>query len=144
MSLRKSILEKLHNSHLGVYGTLRRARKSVFWPGMSADIRNYIERFETCAAIKVKARTKEPLRPHERPPRPWAKVAVDMFAFEQRNFLVTVDYWSNFYEVDQLKSPEATPVIMCLKRHFARHGIPDVVISDNGPQFSSSALTEFA
>ena len=55
---------------------------------------------------------------------PKAVVAVDFFTIEQRNFLVTVDDWSNLCEVDQVKSAEAPSVVVYLKRHFARHGIP--------------------
>ena len=83
------------------------------------------------------------MHPHNRPSKPWAKVAADLFSLEQRNFLITVDYWSNFYELDQLGSTDATAVVKCLKRHFARHGIPDEVISDNGPQFTAEVFKEF-
>jgi hypothetical protein len=57
---------------------------------------------------------------------------------------VTTDHHSNFFEYDLLKSESAEEVILCLKRHFARYGIPQSVISDNGPQFSSSMFRKFA
>ena len=52
------------------------------------------------------------------------------------DFLITVDS-SNFWEIHQLASTSVSTVITKLKNHFARHGCPDTVISDNGPQFSS-------
>ena len=57
---------------------------------------------------------------------------------------MTVDYFSNFYEIDFLADTLSENVIGKLKNHFARHGIPDTVISDNGPQFSSEAFRKFA
>ena len=55
-----------------------------------------------------------------------------------------MDYYSNFWEVDNLSSTESISVIRKLKAHFARYGIPDVVMSDNGPQFSSERFAKFA
>ena len=50
---------------------------------------------------------------------------------------MTTDYFSNFVEVDHLRSTTSGAVIKHLKAHFARHRIPEVVISDNGPQLSA-------
>mgnify|MGYP000109039825 CR=1 FL=1 len=41
--MRKQMLEIVHSSHLGTQGCLNRARESLFWPGMTADIKQYIE-----------------------------------------------------------------------------------------------------
>ena len=55
-----------------------------------------------------------------------------------------MDYYSNFWEIDELSATTAHAVIAKLKRHFARYGCPETVISDNGPQFSSEAFATFA
>ena len=47
-----------------------------------------------------------------------------------RDYLVTVDCYSSFFEIDFLSDTSSKSVISKLKHHFARHGIPDVVISD--------------
>ena len=39
-SIRKPLKEHLHISHLGGDSMLRRARECVFWPGMSAEIKD--------------------------------------------------------------------------------------------------------
>ena len=57
-----------------------------------------------------------------------------------KDYLVTVDYYSNFAEVDRLSKTTSKSVIKRLKQHFARHGIPDTLITDNGPQFSASSF----
>ena len=74
-------------------------------------------------------------------------VAVDLFELNNRHYLATVDYYSNYWEVDStLTSSTLTSkaVIYKLKQHFARHGIPNTVFSDNGPQFDSDEFRRFA
>ena len=51
-----------------------------------------------------------------------------------------MDYFSNVWEIDHLHNTKASTVTKKLKCHFARHGIPDIVISDNGPQFVCEKL----
>ena len=78
------------------------------------------------------------------PTRPWEKIAVDLFQLNGRDYMVTVDYYSSFFEVDSLTTKTAVEVIRKLKAHLARHGIPDQVISDNGQPFASDSFHEFA
>ena len=59
-------------------------------------------------------------------------------------FLITVDYYSNFAKLDVLPKTTAGAVIRVLKAQFARHGIPNLLITDNGPQFVSAKFQEFA
>lgn len=140
----RSILkQRLHSSHIGVEGCCRRARECLYWPNMNSEIREHISKCPTCRKFEI-ANPKEPLLVHEVPERPWAKIGVDLFSFGGRDYMCTVDYMSNFWEVDHLPSTEAKPVITKLKSHFARYGIPDQVVSDNGPQFSSSEFATFA
>ncbi|KAK3738816.1 hypothetical protein RRG08_040478 [Elysia crispata] len=81
---------------------------------------------------------------HEVPSRPWEKVGADLFSFKGRQYLLTVDYYSQFFELDHLPETTSREVIYKLKHHFSRHGIPDTLISDNGPQFSSAEFKKFA
>lgn len=142
-SMREDMKKCLHSSHLGIEGCKRRARESIFWPGMNDEIRQFISKCETCQSFQPAQQT-EPLMPIEIPSRPWKRVGTDLFKFEQRNYLVTVDYYSGFIEVDKLESTDTKAVIHKLKAHFARHGIPEEVISDNGPQYSAQEFANFA
>ena len=60
-----------------------------------------------------------------------------------RNYLDTVGYYSNFWEVDRRESTKYAVVIRTLKAHFARYGSPSVLISDNGPQFIVDKFRKF-
>ena len=47
-ALRDNMLVKLHSSHIGILGCLRRAREVIYWPGMNKDVEDYIAQCETC------------------------------------------------------------------------------------------------
>lgn len=143
-SLRLDMIHRIHASHLGIEGCLRRARECLFWPGMNAEIKDFIGKCETCRTFENKQQ-KESLIPHDVPvDRPWAKVGTDLFTYKDSEYLITVDYFSSFWEIDHLHNTKSQTVVRKLKAHFARYGIPDTVMSDNGPQFDSREFKEFA
>ena len=79
---------------------------------------------------------------HNVPVRPWSKVAIDVFTVLGRDFLVTVDFYSDFWELDELTSTNTSNIILACKSHFARYGVPDELVSDNAPQFISTEFSE--
>ena len=87
---------------------------------------------------------KEPLMSQEPTDRAWKRVGADIFTLNGKDYIVLVDYFLNFWEVNRLYDTKASTCIKKIKSHFARYGIPDVVISDNGSQFTSSRFAEFA
>lgn len=133
-ALRADFTHRIHSSHLGVEGCLRRARECVYWLGMNEEIKT-ISKCDICRTVDPKQQ-RETLHPHDMASRPWAKVGTDLFSFHSKDYL-SVDYYSNFWEVDYLPDTKSNTVIRKLMTHFARQGIPDIVISDNGPQFAS-------
>ena len=82
--------------------------------------------------------------PHEPTDRPYEKVGADLLVLARKDYLILVDYCSNFWEVDRLHDTKASTCIRKFKSHFARNGIPDIVVSDNGTQFTSDQFAEFA
>ena len=143
LKLRKDMIQRIHSSYIGIGGCLRRALVSLYWPGMDAQVRDYIQSCETCVSTGSKQQ-KETMIPHEVKNHPRSKVGLDLFDFNQRTYLVTVDYCSNFFEVDYLQCITSKDVIHKVKAHFARYGILDTVISYNGPQFSSEEFRHFS
>ena len=142
-SLRPEMIQKIHSSHLGIEKTKQRAREILFWHGMATQIHNAVAACPICTPTRP-SNPKQPLMPHEIPSRPWQKLATDLFTWNERSFLVTVDYYSRFFEVDELITTTSAAVIRKLSSHLARHGIPEVVVSDNGPQFASEDFATFA
>ena len=86
----------------------------------------------------------EPLIPTQFPQLPWQWVGTDLFEHNASNYVLVVDYFSRYIEIAKLSSTDANTVVNHLKSIFARHGIPQVIISDNGPQYSAAVFSKFA
>ena len=87
----------------------------------------------------------EPMKGTEFPERPWSRVGVDFFQHKDKHYLLAVDYCSRDIEISQVsKNVNSAQTILQLKRIFSRHGIPDILFSDNGPQFDSREFTTFS
>ena len=75
---------------------------------------------------------------------PWQRVGSDLFQLHRHTYLLVVDYYSRYPEVIKLTSTTSQSIITSLSSIFARHGIPEELISDNGPQYSSQDFEDFA
>lgn len=62
----------------------------------------------------------------------------------KQQYLVTVEHYSDFFEVDRLSDMKADTIILCCKTNFARHGIPNLVLFDSGTHFMNEELKLFA
>ena len=139
-SLRRQMLNLVHGSHLGIVKCKQRAREVLYWPAMNSDIEETVKNCTKCADFQRK-QPANPLIPTETPRLPFMMVGTDLFEFESKTYLLTVDYYSKFIEVDRLEDLGSKAAIEVLKTQFSRHGIPEVIRSDGGPQFASK---EFA
>ena len=61
----------------------------------------------------------------------------------EKMFLIVVDAYSKWGEVIVMNQTTAAKTITALRQHFANHGVPEQIVSDNGPQFVSSDFAEF-
>ena len=141
-SMRKEMLKKIHSSHLGIESCIRKAKDLIFWPEMSMDIIEMVQQCHVCAKYS-RNQSKEPLQTPSIPNRPWSKLAIDQFSFNGINYIVTVDYYSDYFEIDRLHVTTSCGIIKALKKHFARFGIPEEIITDNGPNFVSQEFATF-
>ena len=118
-SLRAEILGKIHKAHQGYDSSISRVRECLFRPRMQSDIRETCFSCGICSQYHAERPT-EPILSHKIPSRPWSKISVDL-----------------------IRNVAASTVTRALKRNFARHGIPDTCISDNGPQFDCHEFSRF-
>ena len=140
---RSNIVKSLHELHVGMEGTLRQARDIVYWPGITAQLKDYLSKCGICNSYQPEE-CKEPLKPYDVPDVPWEILGVDLLLLERQSFLIAIDYYSGYFEVQDMNSTTSTRVITVLKSWFSRHGIPMTLISDNGLPFSSEDFKAFS
>jgi hypothetical protein len=144
-ALRESVLKTLHESHIGIVRMKSVARNSVWWPGIDETIEETAKSCEACAKVKDSPPT-APVHQWLWPSKPWSRIHLDFAGpFLGKMFLIIIDARTKWPEVAVMNvgSTTASAVIQSLKKTFSRHGLPDQIVSDNGPQFVSAELKEF-
>ena len=117
----------LHGSHAGINKAMDLARTCVYWPGMEADVTDYIKRCLTC--IKSSNLPVEMLHPHEVPPGPWVKIGVDFFQDHLgKKHLIVADYFSKFPYMFPVASSHHFKTISHLQELFAAEGMPTIML----------------
>ena len=142
-ALRNEYVNLAHKGHIGIDATKRRARDVMFWPNMNSDIEKAITACKTCQSMTYHQQ-KEPLMSYPVPNQPWATVGTDLFEWHNCMYLITVDLYSGWYEIDLLRDTSTSTIIKKMKTHFSRFGIPLMVISDSGSQYKSREFKQFA
>ena len=140
---RKDILHKLHESHQGLNKCRQNAQSSVWWPGLNKQLKDLVDTCITCRQSRP-AQKSEPLRPTCLPQRPWQQLGADLCTVKGKEYLVIVDYYSRWLEIHQLHSTTAGAVIKKFRQVFATHGIPEVIVTDNGPNLQCREFRQFA
>jgi hypothetical protein len=80
-NLRNMFKKLVHSLHLGVESFLRRARECLYWPGMSAHIKEFVMLCDICCEFESCCQSKETLLSHELASRPWQKVGSGVSKF---------------------------------------------------------------
>lgn len=139
-NMRADILQKIHSGHQGIVKCRERAQMRVWWPGK--DIQQVVSSCRDCQESRPTQR-KELLLTTPLPTRPWERVGPDICEYKQY-YLVAVDYFSRYLEIAHLPDLSGETTRSRLKCMFARWGCPNILITDNGPQFSGRAFQQFA
>ncbi|XP_062713235.1 uncharacterized protein K02A2.6-like [Aedes albopictus] len=144
--LRRALIDKCHTSHNGIEATLKLARANLFWPGMSSQIKDVVMQCGVCAKF-ASSQPNPPMMSHRIPVYPFQLVSMDVFFTtyqgKDRKFLVTVDHYSDFFEIDILRDLTPESLIAACSKNFARHGKPQVILTDNGTNFVSRKMAKF-
>ena len=137
------ILMELHNNHPGIVRMKALARMHVWWPNIESDIEMCIRNCFRCQQNQTSPPC-APVNPWCWPSRPWQRVHIDFAGpFMNENFLIVVDAHSKWPEVVRMPSITSLNTIKALRHIFAAYGLPEELISDNGPQFVSHDFKEF-
>ena len=143
-SLQSTCVDLAHKSHLGMLKTKRLLRSKVWFPGLDDLVEKKVK---TCIACQANGpeEKKPPIQATELPPNPWHSVGVDFFGPYQNIYLMVIyDLYSRFPVVCELNSTKCTTVVEKLNTVFSTLGIPKILISDNGPPFSSQNFKNFS
>ncbi len=100
-AMRKYVLEKVHLSHQGIEKTTHLAKDVVYGPGLLKQIEHIVQTCPTCLKFQSKQQ-KEPMISHPKPDRPWQIIGSDIFELNGKKYLLLVDYYSGYFEVDEL------------------------------------------
>jgi len=139
-SLQRAVLNELHSGHPGITSMKVLSRQSIWWLGIEGDIESFCRNCQSCCLNKGQSKKLWQSWPNEE--EAWARVHLD-FAGPLKNgqyALVLVDAYSKWPEVHLMSSMKAGETIRRLRRTFAQEGVPQTIVSDNGPTFISSEL----
>ena len=148
-SLRQQILKECHDvpftGHVGMRKTLELVDKQFHWRGLRGDTIQYVKTCPTCQMMKSDNRAKAGLlQPLEIPSRKWAHVTTDLVTdLPVSNgftaIIVFVDKLSKMVHLAGCKK-EVTAMEYAqifVDNVFRLHGLPEVIISDRDPRFTS-------
>ena len=154
-SLRTFLISEAHDStignHFGEERTLEMMKRHWQWRGMATDVTDYVRSCVKCQKTKHDTRRTPGLLHPILAEYPWHIVTLDFvskFAPAARTnnnqCLVIVDKFSKytFLEACYTTIDAKETARIFVKRVVAPFGVPKVVISDRGPQFSSSVWKE--
>ncbi|KRY82815.1 Transposon Ty3-I Gag-Pol polyprotein [Trichinella pseudospiralis] len=143
LQARHKILKELHIGHPGIEQMKALARSYVWWPKMDSEIENLVRTCELCQQSRASP-PHAPVHKWESPRILWTRIHVNLAGpIYGKNFLIVVDSFSKWLEVRQLKNTTSESVISCLRQIFSIHGLPDIIGSDNGTQFTSHTFQEY-
>ena len=145
----KLILEAHQIGHEGYNKTYQRLRKCYYWNGMVTDIKRVIAKCEKCQLNKSKPYPE----PTEDIPTevegPFTHLGLDIIGPLEKTsnnnqyIIVVVDYFTKWVEATPTENVTSQDVIKFLINVFARHGVPQVITTDNGVQFTSDMTKIF-
>ena len=111
-------------------------RSFVWWPGLDKEIESLASHCNVCKTVAASPH-KAPRHPWQYPSAAWDRIHIDYGQWGNKHFLVIVDAFSKWPEVKLVSSTTTQRTIDVLQEVFATHGYPRLLVSDNGPQFTS-------
>ena len=139
--MRPEILGNIHEGHQGKEHCLLREKNTVFWPRISLNVQQLIEKCIICQEYGKS----QPLigTTQELPPFPWHTLATDLFHWNRMDSLMMADVFSKYILVRKL--PNSTSVAMSIELSMivTELGLPNIIRSDCGPCFNSKEFQQF-
>jgi transposase InsO family protein len=141
-SIRTQLLQELHEDHPGIVRMKSRARMYLWFPGIDGDIEAIVHGCSTCQAMQ-KDLPPPPLIPWSFPQGVWQRLHIDYAEYNKKFYLILIDAYSKWIDAIPMSTTTSSQTIKELRRLFAMFGLPETVVSDNGPQFVSAEFEQF-
>ncbi len=144
----QDFLLQVHSGHLGCSKMKALVQSCAYWPGFSKDIDEFVRRCQACTVYQTKT-DRAPLQSVASTVKePSHTIAIDLTgpndeALKGNTLLTIIDMHTRYPEVYVLRRATATEIIECLWHSFSTFGLPQKVVSDNGPQFISQEFEAF-
>ena len=137
------VLSELYVSHPGIIRMKTVARKYIWWPNLDKELEELVQTCPECQANRRRPETAPP-HPWNWPTRAWQRIHIDFAGpFLGHMFFLIIDAYSKWLEIFLMPTTTSTKIIETLRSLFARYGLPEQVVSDNGPQFMSDEFKGF-
>ena len=141
--LTNKVLTLLHEQHVGISRMKGLARCYVWWPHLDIDIERTTKMCPQCELYKNNP-PKAPLHPWDWPDRPWQRLHMDFAGpFLGKMYLIIVDAHSKWIEVKIMNKINANETEAELRDVFSTFGLPDTIVTDNGPTWTSEKFQNF-
>ena len=153
--IKARIVQELHSTpysaHPGIQRTIARVRRSFWWKGMLGDVQQFVENCPVCQMEKSDhTLAKGKLMSTQIPEMKWSEISIDfvtdlpLSANKRDTVLVTVDKATRMVHLAPCrKNITATGTAQLLWNTVVRyHGVPRVIYSDRGPQFTAKSWQE--
>ncbi|XP_054272605.1 uncharacterized protein K02A2.6-like [Macrosteles quadrilineatus] len=141
--LQGKVLNELHLGHLGVVKMKNLARSFCYWKHIDRNIEDLAKSCRPCC-LKQNLPEKVDVHPWLVPSGPWQRIHIDFAGPIYGQYLfVIVDAYSKWVEVIPTKTTTSNWCIQQLRKLFSTFGYPFTLVSDNGPNFTSSIFNQF-
>lgn len=140
---RKRILKELHKGHDGIERTKALARSYVYWPHLDDEIKELVQSCEKCASV-AKTLPKTTLASWPQTTYPMQRIHIDIAGpVNNEYYFVIVDSFSKWPQIYKINSISTSSILDCLKDFTSQFGNPELIVSDNGTQFTSQHFSDF-
>ena len=138
--MRAEMFQYIHEGHQGKERCLLQARNTVFWPKITYDIQELIER---CVICQEHGKSQSIIgTTQELPPFPWHTLAMDIFYWKKMDFLIVADVFSKYFLVRKLANSTSAAVCAEIATIVTELGLPHIIRSDNGPCYNSKEFQQ--
>jgi hypothetical protein len=137
-----------HTGHQGISKSKQYLRASIWFPDMDRLVEDNVKACIPCQAATPLTQA-QPLQMSDLPPEPWQILAADLFGplpTGERIFVLKClrTKWPEIKIILRGQSTDAVSIIGAMEQIFSTHGIPDQIMTDNGPPFNSIKFANFA